>query len=254
MKSIKHKIFRVAFGRDYSPSQDKQVTVRELLYYLWKRGGWSFLRGLFLRHRFKECGGRLLIGKSVNILFPKYISLGKNVALGDYTYVNGFSQEGLRLGNNVRIREHGWIQATSTLENPGKGLVILDNTYIGPRCIIGAGGGITIGSNVTTGAGVELLAEDHMFSDAKLPINEQGVARKGIVIEDDVWIGNRVIVLDGVRVSRGAVIGAGSIVTKDVPPDTIVAGNPARAIGQRDSPLRAADPFSPLPGDLDARS
>jgi acetyltransferase-like isoleucine patch superfamily enzyme len=85
------------------------------------------------------------------------------------------------------------------------------------------------------GAGVELLAENHSFEDSEIPIQDQGVTRKGIHIEDDVWIGNRVIVLDGIHVGRGAVIGAGSVVTKDVPINAVVVGNPARIVRYRES-------------------
>ena len=239
MNSLKSRIYRLALGRNNRlPPRDIEVTFPELVHYLWHRGGMSWLRGLLLRRRFKRCGGRLFIGRKVNILFPRYISCGRNVYLGDYTYINGLSREGIRLCNNVRIREHVWIQATSSLEDLGRGLEVRENTYIGPRCTLGAGGGITIGSNVTIGAAVDILAENHQFADADVLINEQGVTRKGIAIEDDVWIGNRVIVLDGVRVGQGAVLGAGAVVTKDVPPYTVVVGNPARVVGKRTSNSR----------------
>jgi acetyltransferase-like isoleucine patch superfamily enzyme len=59
------------------------------------------------------------------------------------------------------------------------------------------------------------------------------VTQQGIVIEDDVWIGNRATVLDGVRIGKGAVVGAASVVTKDVEPYTVVMGNPARVVSRR---------------------
>jgi acetyltransferase-like isoleucine patch superfamily enzyme len=232
MNIIKKKVYRAAFGRDYNP-QKQEIGLFQLCSYLWKRGGTSSIRGFFCRHKFRHSGKRLLIGKNVNLQFHNYISLGNNVLIGDYTYMNGFSQEGVHIGNNVRIREFGWIQATSNLNDPGKGLEILNDVYIGPRCYFGAGGGISIGSKVVIGAGVELLAENHSFENTEIPIQDQGVTRKGIRIEEDVWIGNRVIILDGVHVGRGAVIGAGSVVTKDVPGNAVVAGNPARILRYR---------------------
>ncbi len=232
MSSLKNKIYQRALGRAGS-TQEVQLSLTELLYYLWKRGGMASLRGLIKQLRFKSCAGRLFIGKGTDILFPRYIALGKNVYLGDYLYLNGFSREGFHFGNNVRIREYGWIQATSSLAHPGKGMTVDDNVYIGPRCYLGAGGGITIGKNVTMGAEVSLLAENHSFEDADVLINEQGVTSRGIIIEDDVWIGNRVIILDGVRVAQGAVIGAGAVVTKDVPQLSVVVGNPARVVKTR---------------------
>jgi acetyltransferase-like isoleucine patch superfamily enzyme len=232
MKSFKGRIYSLALGRDREAA-DVQIGLGQMLYYLWKRGGRSRIHGALVQHRFKQCGGRLFVGRSIDILFPRHISLGRNVYLGDYSYINGLSREGFRLGNNVRIREHAWIQATSSLEDLGEGLKIGDDTYIGPRCIIGAGGGINIGSNVTMGAGVELLAENHRFEDIDLLISEQGVTRQGINIENNVWLGNRVIVLDGIRIGTGAVVGAGSVVTRDLPPYSIAVGNPARVMGNR---------------------
>lgn len=232
MNIIKRKIYRAAFGKDYNP-QNLEVGLFQLSGYLWKRGGRAWMRGLFCKHKFRKCGDRLFIGKNLNLQFHNHISLGSNVFIGDYTYINGFSQNGFHIGNNVRVREFGWMQATSDLNDPGKGLQISDDVYIGPRCYFGAGGGIKIGSKVVIGASVELLAENHCFEDSEIPIQDQGVSRKGIVIEDDVWIGNSVIVLDGVCIGRGAVIGAGSIVTKDVPANAVVAGNPARILRYR---------------------
>jgi acetyltransferase-like isoleucine patch superfamily enzyme len=167
------------------------------------------------------------------ILFPRYVSLGRNVYIGDGTWLSGLSTGGVRIGNHVRIREHVWIQATSRLDDPGVGLSIGEGTYIGPRCMLGAGGGVTIGRHVTMGAAIHLLAENHAFDDSSRPIRDQGVTRRGITVEDDVWIGNAAIVLDGVTIGRGAVIGAGTIVTQNVPPFAIAVGNPARVIGQR---------------------
>lgn len=243
MASLKAKLYQFALGRGHS-APEVNVSFAELFYYLWKRGGRAWLRGALLRYRFKTCGGRLFIGKKLDIFFPKYIALGVNVYLGDYTYLNGLSREGMTFGNNVRIRENVWIQASSSLTDLGKGLVIGDNTYVGPRCYLGAGGGIDIGSNVTIGAAVDFLAENHNFADANVPINRQGVNRKGITLEDDVWIGNRVIVLDGVHIGRGAVVGAGAVVTKNVEPFAIVVGNPARVVGYRQSHQPVSEAFA----------
>jgi acetyltransferase-like isoleucine patch superfamily enzyme len=174
----------------------------------------------------------------VRLLFPRRLQVGRNVLIGDDSYISAYAEEGMRFGNDVRIREHAWIQATSTLDQPGVGLTIGDGTYVGPRCLFGAGGGITIGQRVSFGADVHVLAENHQFNDAAALIQDQGVSRRGIVIEDDVWLGNHAIVADGVRIGRGAVIGAGAVVTRDVPDGAVVVGNPARVVGLR-GPARA---------------
>lgn len=67
----------------------------------------------------------------------------------------------------------------------------------------------------------------------ELPIREQGVTREGIIIEDDCWLGSGVKVLDGVTIGKGCVIGANSVVTKDIPPYSVAVGAPARVIKKR---------------------
>lgn len=78
-----------------------------------------------------------------------------------------------------------------------------------------------------------IIGANHRFSDVTKLIKEQGVETKGIIIESDVWIGANCCVLDGVTIGRGSVIGAGSIVTKSIPPMSVAVGNPCRVIKQR---------------------
>jgi acetyltransferase-like isoleucine patch superfamily enzyme len=207
--------------------------VADVLYYAYKRGCWAYWRGLLCRPFLRRCGGRFFIGRAVKILFPNRLSVGRNVAIGDHCYLNCYGSEAVTLADNVRIKEFGWIQVTSHLTLPGVGLTVGPNTYVGPHCVFGAAGGISIGADVTMGAYVQLLAEDHGFDDPSVPINRQGVVRRGIAIEDGCWLGNSVIVLDGVHVGRDSVIGAGSVVTRDVPARSIAVGNPARVIRSR---------------------
>ena len=97
-----------------------------------------------------------------------------------------------------------------------------DHSSIGPYGYIGCSGQITIGNNVMFGPKCSLFAENHVFADPNVPIKSQGVAQKGITIEDDCWIGSNVIILDGVTIGHGSVIGAGTIVTKNVPARSIL--------------------------------
>jgi acetyltransferase-like isoleucine patch superfamily enzyme len=230
---LKERVYRRAIGRDVTLRGAVTPTWGELLGYLWQRGGPARLRGWYRRVRLGSCGGRLLIGARVRLLFPRHIHAGRNVLIGDDSYINGWSTGGVRLGDDVRIREGAWIQATSVLDQPGVGLTIGAETYVGPRALFGAGGGITIGRRVLFGAAVHLLAENHAMDNPDVPIQSQGVTRAGITIGDDAWIGNGVIVLDGVTIGRGAVVGAGSVVTRDVADGAVVVGNPARQIRQR---------------------
>jgi acetyltransferase-like isoleucine patch superfamily enzyme len=108
-----------------------------------------------------------------------------------------------------------------------------DDSSIGCYAVIGAGGGIAIGNHVRIGQAVNMHSESHVIADAARLIDDQGVTYQGIVIEDDVWIGSKATLLDGVTIGQGAVVGAGAVVTRSVAPYTIVAGVPARAIGRR---------------------
>jgi acetyltransferase-like isoleucine patch superfamily enzyme len=201
----------------------------EILSYAWQRGGWSRVRGLVRAWRLGSCGGRFSIGARTRVLFPRRLRVGRNVRIGHDTYISAFGKEGIQIGNDVSVREHGWIQVTSQLDDPGEGLRIGDGSYIGPRVVLGAGGGIRIGRRVMLGAGVHLLAENHEFGGGG-DIASQGVTRRGIAVGDGAWIGNGAIVLDGVTIGEGAVVGAGSVVSRDVPARTVASGNPARVI------------------------
>ena len=93
-----------------------------------------------------------------------------------------------------------------------------------------AAGSIATGDDVYLAPLVQMLAVNHVYHDTTKPISHQGITTQGIVVEDGAWIGGGAIILDGVRIGRNAVVGAGAVVTKDVPAYTIVAGNPARVM------------------------
>lgn len=210
------------------------VSTPDAVGFMAQKGLGPYLRGLFNRWRFKKCGRSFFLGGGTVIYFSKFMNLGDRVFIGSHCMINALSEKGVHIGNHVRIRDYTWILTSSELHQPGQGLSIGDDTYIGPYCYLGAGGGLTLGRGVLVGAFVQFLAENHKFSDASTSIREQGVSRKGIKIGDNVWIGNNAIIVDGIEVGAGAVIGAGSVVTHDVPPNTIVAGNPARVLRTRE--------------------
>ena len=112
------------------------------------------------------------------------------------------------------------------------------DVYIGSSpCIEAAETTIDIGNKVLIGPSVIIRGGDHNYSVIGRCMYDVKEKKKGddlpVVIEDDVWIGSRVTILKGVRVGRGSIIGAGSVVTKSVSPYSIVAGVPAKVIGQR---------------------
>lgn len=100
-------------------------------------------------------------------------------------------------------------------------------------CYINAAKGITIGDNVLIGPYCIIQTVNHCFSDISKPINQQGWDGAPIIIEQDCWLGAHVIVLPGVKIGRGSVIGANSVVAEDIPPYSIAIGSPAKIIRSR---------------------
>ena len=98
---------------------------------------------------------------------------------------------------------------------------------------MGCSGLITIGNNVMMSPGVSIYAENHNFLDSTLPMKEQGVTVSFVTIEDDCWIASNSCILAGVTIGKGSVVAAGSVVTKNVPPYSVVAGIPATVIKSR---------------------
>lgn len=110
------------------------------------------------------------------------------------------------------------------------------NLHVNGGAFFDGRGGLTLGSNVLVGPNAVLLSSQHHWSDPSLPIVLQGHRLAATTIGDDVWIGANVVVTPGVTIADGTVIGAGSVVTSDTAPYTIVAGVPARHIGDRPRP------------------
>lgn len=111
-----------------------------------------------------------------------------------------------------------------------------DDVYIGPDVLMIANQGaeIRLGNKIMFGPRVRVIADHHRHDVPTIPIRDSGYQDQApIVIEDDVWIGTGATLLKGVRVGRGAVVGAGAVVTKDVPPLEIWAGNPAKCVKLR---------------------
>ncbi len=115
----------------------------------------------------------------------------------------------------------------------GGGIQIGDSCTVHEFSVLHGRGGIEIGNQVRVASHVVIAAFSHKFSDSGAPVGEQGYSAKGISIGDDVWIGTHAVILDGVRIGRGAIVGAGAVVTRDVEEYAIVGGCPAKLIRKR---------------------
>lgn len=154
----------------------------------------------FYQHR----GKKSVIHSSVRMDTPPY----RKFHLGDYSVIESFCCINNAVGD-VIIGDHTRVG--------------LHNTIIGP---------VTIGSHVNLAQGITVTALNHNFTDTEKRIDEQGVSTSPVTIEDDIWIGANATILSGVKIGQHSVIAAGAVVTKDVPPHSLVAGVPAKVIKQ----------------------
>jgi acetyltransferase-like isoleucine patch superfamily enzyme len=225
ISSLTNNNFSDHFGADWDRLSTTGVLVRMAI---------CWLRGLWVRWRLGSSKGLFLVGKRVTIRQAAFIHVGKNFIAQDNCEINGLSQKCLVFGDKVTIGSYAIIRPSNLYGGEaGVGLKVGNNSNIGPYSYIGCSGYIEIGDNVMMSPRVSIYSENHNFSDPEIPMNEQGVTRSFVKIEDDCWIAANSVILAGVTIGKGSVVAAGSIVTKDVPPFSIVAGNPAKVIKNR---------------------
>ena len=151
---------------------------------------------------YQHRGKHSVIHRSARMDTPPY----RLFSLGDYSVIESFVCINNAVGDVV-IGDHTRIG--------------LHNTIIGP---------VEIGNNVNLAQGITVTALNHNFSDTNKRIDEQGVSTNPVTIEDDVWVGANAVILPGVTIGEHCVVAAGAVVTKDVPPHSLVAGVPAKVI------------------------
>ena len=153
---------------------------------------------------YQHRGKHSVVHRSARMDTPPY----RKFSLGDYSVIESFSCINNAVGD-VIIGDHTRIG--------------LHNTIIGP---------VTIGSHVNLAQGITVTALNHNFEDSDKRIDEQGVSTTPVIIEDDIWIGANAVILPGVTIGNHSVVAAGAVVTKNVPPHSLVAGVPAKIIKQ----------------------
>ena len=153
---------------------------------------------------YQHRGRHSVIHGSVRMDTPPY----RRFSLGDYSVIESYSCINNAVGDVV-IGHHTRVG--------------LHNTIIGP---------VSIGDHVNLAQGITVTALNHNFSQPALPIDQQGVSTAPVTLGDDIWIGANAVVLPGVTIGNHCVVAAGAVVTKDVPPHSLVAGVPAIIIKQ----------------------
>jgi acetyltransferase-like isoleucine patch superfamily enzyme len=184
------------------------------------------LRGLVYR-LILRMDGWAAIESGVRLHFASNIRLGQGAYLDQGVYLHA-CPNGIEIGANTLVMHGSVLHVYNFRDIPHAGIYIGRDCLIGEYNVLRGQGGIAIGDRVYTSPMVQILAVNHVFDDPRRPFVEQGITAQGITLDDDVWVGSGAIITDGVHIGRGAVVAAGAVVTRDVPPYSIVAGVPAR--------------------------
>lgn len=161
---------------------------------------------------FKQSFNKVRILKLKHVNYPKYITIGKGTTIDEGARLDCYPIENEKTPN----------------------LRIGNNTMIGFNFTALCSSNLIIGNDVLIASNVFISTENHGFDSIELKYLRQKLVTKDVVIEDNVWIGENVSILSGVKIGKWSIVGANSVVTKDVPEYTIVCGNPAKIIKKYD--------------------
>ncbi len=189
------------------------------------RLGTAVVRGYGLFHRGRsKCfsllasGGFAEFGRRTVLTLPIRLGGTERIAIGSGVFVGGDS----------------WLQAIG--DGTETALEIGDGTSISGHCVLSAASHVRLGANVLLARNVYVSDHSHAYADPERPVLEQGLTRiESVEIEDGAWLGQNVVVCPGVRIGKGAVVGANSVVTEDVPDRSLAVGAPARIVKHLDS-------------------
>jgi acetyltransferase-like isoleucine patch superfamily enzyme len=198
------------------------------------------LRGLIKTTVLQQRPRVMFAGPGVVLRHARFCRFGRNVTLETGVTIDALSQTGVVFGDQVSIGAYSIVRC-SHLANLGEGLTMGSYCSCDAWCFFGAGGKITIGSNVMMGQHTSFHAETHLHESTDLPIRSQGVEPRPITIEDDCWIGANVTFLGGAYVGRGSIVAAGAVVRGTFPPYAVIAGVPAKIVKSRLAPKRESE-------------
>ena len=190
--------------------------------------GAAVLRGLAYRTVLGALGRGCIIEQGVRLLVPRRVFLGQRVMVGEGCFLDAHSA-----GGRIDLQNDVWLSRGCMLVTADTEIVVEERAYVGHRCLLYGHGGIRIGRDALLANDVQLICGNHTFAQREVAIRDQPTEEKPIAIGADVWLGASAIVLGGVTIGHGAVVGAGAVVTQDLPPYSIARGVPARVVGER---------------------
>jgi len=187
------------------------------------------LRKFCCKFLFKKVGASPTIGRNISLRHANNIVLGDNVIIDDNAVLDakGEGNEGIVIGNNVLIGRNSILSCKGT--GKGGNIKIGNNTNIAMFCTLHSETEIVIGNNVLFAAYTYIISGGrHDYARKDIPIIEQPSVFKGIIeIEDDIWIGAKTMIMGSLKISRGSIVGACSLVNKSLPEYSISFGVPA---------------------------
>lgn len=191
------------------------------------------LRRIFYKPLFKQVGHNVIFGRNLTLRHPHKISLGSDVVIDEGCLLDakGEHNTGITIGDGFTLGRF------SSLVCKNGDIKIGSHVNIGStvKLVVGDNGAIEIGNSLDIGSSCHFSAGSYDYSQIDiLPSSRRDVTR-GIKVEDLAWVGVGVIILDGITIGHRSIVGAGSVVTKDVPPGTVAVGVPAEVIKERDS-------------------
>ena len=173
--------------------------------------------------------GVVAIENGVRIRYADQIRLARGVYVDQGVYLHA-CPGGIQIGADTIVMHHAELHVYNFRDLAEAGIRIGRESLIGEFCVIRGTGGVSIGNRVYLSPMVHIYSNSHVFDDPDVCFIDQGITTSGVTIEDECWIGAMAIILDGVTVGHNSVVAAGAVVTKDVPPYSLVAGVPARVI------------------------
>lgn len=196
----------------------------------------------FLYWIYRRTGRGTVVAPGARVFHPWRLRLGHRVTINSGTRFQIGPGSKVEIGDDCRIESNVVFAVYNGFIKFG------NHSGVQTGCVLHGRGGLTIGDHVMIAAGCVFVPFSHNYADVDKPMLRQGVTPKGIVLEDDVWLGTGVKVLTGVRIGRGAIVGAGAVVTQDIPPYAVAVGVPAKVLRYRDEKRETAAGTEP-PGE-----